>query len=1035
MAGTLIHTDKGFIPIEDVMPGDEVLTHTNNYKKVLEVGCRPNAPILKIKGMCFKDIICTPNHPFYVRERYRYGHKRERRFKNPEWIEAKDLNKNHFLGYAINQNSSMPKWAGIVATRWKKEENRLSALFEKTSFWYLMGRYVGDGWKRDSKTGNGVIICCSDRNRTSLFKAIEDCGFNAVSVKERTVEKLFICMNELYSFVDRYGYYAHGKYIDEETINLPIPLLEAFVNGYIDSDGCYTQNEYKTITVSERLAYGMQQCISKVYKCPVRLYFCKRKEDTIIEGRKVNQRDTYSLVWHKERRKQDTAFYENGYVWFPINEITHLNESASVYNMEVEEDNSYTANGAIVHNCQDISNAGLQKGFSEGSGSRSSLLWECEKAIRAKKPKYLMMENVKALVTEKFMPDFKKWISILAEMGYESFWKVLNAKDFGVPQNRERVFMISILNHNGTYHFPKTFKLEKRLKDILEPFVDEKYYLKTEQVQKIVEHCDRKVAEGCGFKTNFQDEDGIAGTITGQYGGRETDTRIKESIGEPEVIQLGNLLPDEEGKFHNPHRGRVYSVDGIAPCQHTCGGGNLEPKILLPYNTAEEGVAPTITTMYARLGTNNLTPGKYGGGMGVVEVKPINTPSEDISGCITAHYHKVGYTDLDPTCKLPHPAIAEIYRDKRLQAMVESGKIDPDKVQYLDTFNQSAHEDVAGCIKARIDQNNAYFITEPTSCASRKRGDEHKIEMGSDIANAVTTINTDSLVAEPTTVIGSMQEHAHVGSVDGVSPCITAMAGSGGGNVPMLLEEPKIIQKVGDRGTDNYSVNDISNTIPANPMSDRGQLLIEPKFLRFGFGHGSQGVSSDVAFAVKASAFEHNNFIVENEEPETKCLNYFDENGEKRSLQDRIYDENGISTAITTSFHPNIAVEEKDGVQYKGEFIKEGDGFDAQKSENYGMNVMDGISPTIRASKHDTSTCVRNGASYRIRKLTEREVFRLMDVSEEDIDKIQSIGIAKTAQYKLAGNSIVVSCMYHLFIKLFVELKNEGQPSLFDDIW
>lgn len=158
--------------------------------------------------------------------------------------------------------------------------------------------------------------------------------------------------------------------------------------------------------------------------------------------------------------------------------------------------------------CQDISNAGKQKGFAEGSGSRSSLLWECEKAIVAKKPKYLLMENVKALVSQKFMPDFQKWIDRLTELGYSSFWQILNAKDYGIPQNRERVFMVSILDFDGIFHFPKKMPLEKRLKDVLEENVDEKYYLKEEQVQRIIEHCDRKVAEGCNFHTNFKDGGG-----------------------------------------------------------------------------------------------------------------------------------------------------------------------------------------------------------------------------------------------------------------------------------------------------------------------------------------------------------------------------------------------------------------------------------------------------------------------------------------------------------------------------------------------
>ncbi len=152
--------------------------------------------------------------------------------------------------------------------------------------------------------------------------------------------------------------------------------------------------------------------------------------------------------------------------------------------------------------CQDISTAGRQAGFAEGCGSRSSLLWECRRAIEAKRPKFLLMENVKALVQKKFMPEFQLWIKTLTNLGYISFWQVLNAKDYGVPQNRERVFMVSILGE-GAFEFPNPFPLDRRLLDVLEENVDESYYLKDEQVQRILDHCERKQAEGCGFKAQF----------------------------------------------------------------------------------------------------------------------------------------------------------------------------------------------------------------------------------------------------------------------------------------------------------------------------------------------------------------------------------------------------------------------------------------------------------------------------------------------------------------------------------------------------
>lgn len=177
--------------------------------------------------------------------------------------------------------------------------------------------------------------------------------------------------------------------------------------------------------------------------------------------------------------------------------------------------------------CTDISNAGLQKGLAEGSGTRSSLLWECARAIETKYPKYLLMENVKALVSDKFMPDFKRWAMYLESLGYTNYYQVLNSKDYGVPQNRERVFMVSI-HGEAIYYFPKPFKLDRRLKHVLETNVDESYYLSDAKIQAIIDHCERKQAEGCGFKPNFQNGGGYCGTITGNYGQRETDTYIQE---------------------------------------------------------------------------------------------------------------------------------------------------------------------------------------------------------------------------------------------------------------------------------------------------------------------------------------------------------------------------------------------------------------------------------------------------------------------------------------------------------------------------
>lgn len=532
LKGTLIQTKGGLTPIEKISALiDEVFTHKRRYCKVLKFMEREyKGDILTVRGMMCGDINCTPNHPFYVRERYRKGHAGLRMFKEPEWVHAENLTKNHYLGFAVNDKETLPEWGGSIDNRWghNKQVNHLQPLFEHGAFWYIMGRYIGDGWKKESKNGNGIVICCSDRNKVSLLQAIGELDWHYTISEEDTVTKVIICMNELCDFVNRYGYKAHGKFIDNETLDLPRPLLKRFLDGYLDSDGYFNGSEYKITTVSERLAYTLVQCVAKVHHRPARINKSIRPKKVVVEGRTCNQRDTYQIVWHSDNRKQDKAFYEDGYVWFPIREIKREHMETTVYNMEVEEDNSYTANGAIVHNCQDISSAGLKAGFGKDDGTRSSLLWECEKAIRAKKPMFLLMENVSALTHKGNMPGFRLWLDTLNDCGYNTYWKKLNSKDYGVAQNRSRVYAVSIRKDiDKGYDFPEPFELIKRLGDYLEDKVDDEYVVTQARKEGLAKSNAKEESRGNGFKFVPKTLDDIANTLTTLGTSRKTDTWIE----------------------------------------------------------------------------------------------------------------------------------------------------------------------------------------------------------------------------------------------------------------------------------------------------------------------------------------------------------------------------------------------------------------------------------------------------------------------------------------------------------------------------
>lgn len=135
--------------------------------------------------------------------------------------------------------------------------------------------------------------------------------------------------------------------------------------------------------------------------------------------------------------------------------------------------------------CQDISVAGYQHGLDEESGTRSSLLWETCKIIECKKPKYLMMENVKNLVGSNHKHNFEKFLQYLESIGYHNNWKVLNARDYGTPQNRERVFCISWLDDDYNFEFPEPVELKLKFDDLLEKNVSDSFYLRNGQVTPI----------------------------------------------------------------------------------------------------------------------------------------------------------------------------------------------------------------------------------------------------------------------------------------------------------------------------------------------------------------------------------------------------------------------------------------------------------------------------------------------------------------------------------------------------------------------
>lgn len=272
--------------------------------------------------------------------------------------------------------------------------------------------------------------------------------------------------------------------------------------------------------------------------------------------------------------------------------------------------------------CQDISLAGKQKGLfnEDGTQTRSGLFFEALRIIEATKPKVAIAENVKNLVGKKFSLQFGIVLRCLEAAGYNNYWKVLNAKDYGIPQNRERVFIVSIRKDvdTGTFEFPQGFPLNVALRDVLEQDVDEKFYISDVALKGFAEHARKQKEKGNSFHAVFKDGEDIASTLKARYykDGSDCLIRVKEAtkkgyaeayegdsvnLGQPNsktrrdrvgrqaaqtlttspqqgVVQIGNCMPT--ATRDNPNQGRIYDDTGLSPALNAMGGGGRQPFII-----------------------------------------------------------------------------------------------------------------------------------------------------------------------------------------------------------------------------------------------------------------------------------------------------------------------------------------------------------------------------------------------------------------------------------------------------------------------
>lgn len=327
--------------------------------------------------------------------------------------------------------------------------------------------------------------------------------------------------------------------------------------------------------------------------------------------------------------------------------------------------------------CTDLSTAGKMAGMEKGSGTRSGLLWEVERLLNEcqELPQVLLMENVPQVHGKKNKESFDKWCEFLESIGYKNYWKDLNAKDYGVPQSRNRCFMVSVLG-DYTYEFPKPIPLTKTLEDLLESEVDERYYLSD------------RALNGC-INTNFHcnslsailPKDGIAPTLCAR------------DYKDPKLCQIAQIT----SKGFTEMTGRVYSSDGLCPTIQTMQGGNRQPKV---------AVETFVSKKYNEfIEENGYVPDKFN------------------------PYNKTEIKDIAPTqstcCGSTTSSATVLMKTKNKRQKELADKLDTSiDNQFLDFYNQTTQQKIAGTITTRVDASNSTGIYKnyrirklsPTEC-------------------------------------------------------------------------------------------------------------------------------------------------------------------------------------------------------------------------------------------------------------------------------------------------------------------------------
>ena len=384
-AGTLILTETGYSPIESVQIGDKVFTHKGNWKRVIDAGWKYSNTII-LSGSHY-GLELTPNHPIWSAGTKKYyptysngkrGNKRKL-INIGEWTRADNMKEKR---WAIPNSVTGIKIPSITSC--SNKANDAPQLNEDT--FYFIGRWLGDGWLRDGQRPNRpdgqtwgqIFLCCSHDEADNVEEMVKSVFPVAMMLNERTATKFRISNISFAKWLKgNFSEHASEKTLPAWAYCMEDKYKQALLNGYMDSDGWEVRSGSKrATTISVKLAHGIR-LLAETLGYSTAVYKCEMPPSTTIEGRVVSQKTMYQIDINSNKRTQ--AITTDTHSWYPVKKISPGREKVKVFNITVDDDCSYIAEGFVVHNCQDLSVAGKREGL---AGERSGLFMDAIRIIR-----------------------------------------------------------------------------------------------------------------------------------------------------------------------------------------------------------------------------------------------------------------------------------------------------------------------------------------------------------------------------------------------------------------------------------------------------------------------------------------------------------------------------------------------------------------------------------------------------------------------------------------------------------------------------